>query len=81
MKLYLTKEEKDKIKNLGFLKVSQVAYFLGVSPRTIQRLIREKKIKASVFRFYKKKTFIIDAKEVIRFIDNFKNMLSPFSPK
>ncbi|MEO0089665.1 MAG: hypothetical protein ABIK77_02170 [candidate division WOR-3 bacterium] len=39
MKLYLTKEEKDKIKNLGILKVSQVAYFLGV------RLIKEKKIK------------------------------------
>jgi len=63
------------------LKVSQVAYFLGVSPKTIQRFIREKKIKASLFKFYKKKTFLIDAQEVIKFVDSLKNNLSPFNPK
>ncbi|MEO0089176.1 MAG: hypothetical protein ABIK56_01415 [candidate division WOR-3 bacterium] len=39
MKLYLSEEEKEKIKDLGILKVSQVAYFLGV------RFIKQKKIK------------------------------------
>ncbi|MCX7837803.1 MAG: helix-turn-helix domain-containing protein [candidate division WOR-3 bacterium] len=74
MKFYLTNEEKEKIRKLGILKTSQVAYFLGVSQKTIQRLIKEGYLKAAIF----KKTFLVDAEELIRFVDSFKNMMSPF---
>ncbi|MEO0097882.1 MAG: helix-turn-helix domain-containing protein [candidate division WOR-3 bacterium] len=68
MKLYLTKEEKDKIKNLGLLKVSQVAYFLDVNRQTVINWIKKGALKANYLKFYNRKTYLIKAEELIRFI-------------
>ncbi|MCS7250138.1 MAG: helix-turn-helix domain-containing protein [candidate division WOR-3 bacterium] len=76
MRLYLTNDEKEKIRKLGVLKVNQVAHFLEVCPRTIQRFIQKGFLKANIFKFYKKRTLLIDAEEFIKFVENSKTMIS-----
>ncbi|MEO0090533.1 MAG: helix-turn-helix domain-containing protein [candidate division WOR-3 bacterium] len=73
MKFYLTDEEKKKIKNLGFLKVSQVAYFLDVNRQTVINWIKKGYLKANYLKFYKRKTYLIKAEELIRFIQEIPN--------
>ena len=71
MKFYLTDEEKKKIRNLGFLKVSQVAYFLDVSPKTIWKWIKDNYLKANRLRIYKRNVYIIKGEELIQFVEGF----------